>query len=154
MRPFILFMYIVIGSGILFINIYNSVVDAPNWGRDIPNSIETARNYFLKKTPGDFFKIIGPFYYLIGLVTIILLWNSYPQVRAYIISAFVLFILADILTVTYFFPRNSILFEQKPINPETAIQAWKEWSRMNWVRSLLLLIGVILACITLHKTYR
>ncbi|ASK30678.1 hypothetical protein CEY12_11380 [Chryseobacterium sp. T16E-39] len=154
MRPLILFVYIIIGSGILFVNIYNSLIDAPNWGRNIPDSLETARNYFQQKTPGDFFKIVGMSYHLIGLVTIILLWNSYPQVKGYMIPAFVLFILADVLTVVYFFPRNSILFEQKPIDIKAAVQAWKEWSRMNWIRSLLLLTGIVLSCIALHRTYR
>lgn len=49
MKPFILFIYIIIGSGILFVNIYNSLIDAPNWGRSIPSSLETARHYFQQK---------------------------------------------------------------------------------------------------------
>jgi hypothetical protein len=153
MRPSILFLYIIIGSGILFVNIYNSAIDAPNWGRDIPNSLETARNYFLKKTPGDFFKIVGRFYHILGLTTIILFWNFHPQARWYLASSFILFVLADVLTVTYFFPRNEILFIQKSLDLEAAMQAWKEWSHMNWIRSLLLFTGIILSCIALHKTY-
>lgn len=154
MRPFILFIYIIIGSGILFVNIYNSLIDAPNWGKNIPNSLETAKSYFQQKTPGDFFKIFGSLHHILGLVTIILFWGFHPQVKWSLISSFILFILADILTVIYFFPRNEILFTQKLIDIQSATQAWEEWSRMNWVRSLLLLAGVIFSCIALHKMYK
>ncbi|WBV58840.1 DUF1772 domain-containing protein [Chryseobacterium daecheongense] len=154
MKLFILYLYIIIGSGILFVNLYNSIVDAPNWGRNIPDSLETAKNYFQQKTPADFFKITGPLHHLIGLAVIIFLWNPYPQTRGYIISAFILFVLADVFTVLYFFPRNDILFGQKPVDPKIALQTWKEWSHMNWIRSLILLSGVVISCISLYKIYR
>ena len=36
------------------------MVDAPNWGRDVPASIVAARDYFIVKNPGSFFRVISP----------------------------------------------------------------------------------------------
>jgi hypothetical protein len=51
----ILFLAIIANSGLLFVNVYNSMVDVPNWGVNIPASIDIARNYFITKSPADFF---------------------------------------------------------------------------------------------------
>jgi len=44
-------------NGLLFTNIYNSMIDAKSWGADLPHSIETARQYFKSINPGKFFRI-------------------------------------------------------------------------------------------------
>ena len=37
-----------VAAGILFVNLYNSLIDAPNWGADLPNSVLAARQYFYR----------------------------------------------------------------------------------------------------------
>ena len=46
MKNIIVFLSISIASGILFVNLYTSLIDAKSWGSDIPNSIAAAREYF------------------------------------------------------------------------------------------------------------
>ncbi|TJY64014.1 hypothetical protein FAZ19_17325 [Sphingobacterium alkalisoli] len=70
-KIFVLHIAIVISSGLLFVNLYNSIVDAPNWGHQLPKSIDVARNYFTFKTPADFFKFTGPLQHIIGINCII-----------------------------------------------------------------------------------
>jgi hypothetical protein len=139
----------------LFANIYNSIVDSLIWGSDIPNSIEAARNYFKQTTPANFYKYIGFALHLTSLVTLILFWKPNPEIRWYLGAAFVIFILVDVFTVAYFFPRNAILFGNTPLTDLERIQrAWRQWNFMNWIRSLIFLAGVIASCISLHKTYK
>ena len=46
-------------AGLTLTNIYNSIVDAPAWGNQIPASLETARTYYRSSNPGDFFRIFA-----------------------------------------------------------------------------------------------
>ena len=152
-RHIILYTYIILGSGMLFANIYNSMVDAAIWGSDIPNSMVAARNYFKQTTPADFYKIFGTVLHLIGLIALVLCWKPFPNTRWYLVAAFALFILVDVFTITYFFPRNDLMFRDAPLTDvETIKQAWQQWNIMNWLRSFITLAGVVCSCIALHKT--
>ena len=51
MKNIIVFLSISIASGILFVNLYTSLIDAKSWGTDIPNSIAAAREYFKAVNP-------------------------------------------------------------------------------------------------------
>lgn len=152
-RHLILFIYIILGSGVLSVNIYNSVVDARNWGSNIPGSIEAARNYFSEATPASFFKYAGAALHVIGLLALILLWKSNPATRWYLVTAFVLFIMVDVLTVVWFFPRNDLMFRDASLSDiQTLKQAWTEWNTMNWIRSLIALAGVVCTCFAFENS--
>ena len=134
-----------LAAGILFANLYTSIVDAPNWGRDIPASMEAARNYHVVANPGTFFRMFSPACQVVTLIALILCWTVDTQVRYYLLAALVLAVTTDVLTFTYFYPRNAIMF-QNPIdgNTEAIRTAWKEWTLMNWPRSVVVTIGLIL----------
>ena len=67
MRTIALFASISIASGLLFANVYTSLVDAKSWGSDIPGSIAAAREYFKTVSPANFFRIFSPLNQLIIL---------------------------------------------------------------------------------------
>lgn len=56
MKKAILFTSAALASGVLFANIFNSMVISDAAKSDIPNSIIAARDYFKTVNPGDFFK--------------------------------------------------------------------------------------------------
>jgi flagellar biosynthesis protein FlhB len=90
----------------------------------------------------------------VGLPAIILLWKYVPDTRIFLIAAFLFFIAIDIFTVTYFIPRNELMFQKMSISDKEGLsRVWKAWSFMNWFRSLIALAGVVAICISLHKTY-
>jgi hypothetical protein len=99
-KVIVLFLAIIVNSGLLFVNIYNSLVDAPNWGANIPSSIETARNYYTTKNPADFFKIFGIVIHILGINCVIGFWKTDKQIRLYNISALALILIIDLLTFT------------------------------------------------------
>jgi hypothetical protein len=154
MKNIILFASIVIASGLLITNIYNSLVDAKSWGADIPQSINTARQYFKSVNPGSFFRIFSPVNQVLGLLALILFWKSSPAIRMNLGIALVMYILADVLTFSYFYPRNDIMFKTAQLtDTDTLRKAWTEWCSMNWVRSLIALVGLVFSFLSLHKIY-
>ena len=130
-----------VASGLLFVNVYTSIVDAPNWGANIPHSIETARQYFSVANPGNFFRLFSPLNQLLALIAVVACWKSN---RYLALSSFVVALLIDAFTFGYFYPRNEIMFVA-PIDETSIRTAWEQWSTMNWVRTLSCVVNVVLA---------
>ncbi|MEO8088444.1 MAG: DUF1772 domain-containing protein [Bacteroidota bacterium] len=154
MKNTLLFLSICIASGLLLANVYNSLIDAKSWGSDIPNSISTAREYFKAVNPGNFYRIFSPVNQFVGLVVLILFWKASPSIRWCLGIAFGLYVLSDVFTFAYFYPRNEIMFKTTQLTDvETLKKVWAEWNTMNWVRSLMMLIGLFFSFLSLHKIY-
>lgn len=154
MKTIILFISIGIASGLLFVNVYTSLVDAKSWSSDIPNSIATTREYFKSVSPANFFRLFSPINQVLGLLVLILFWKTSPSIRLCLGAAFVLYILGDVFTFAYFYPRNDIMFKTARLtNVDLLRKTAAEWSAMNWLRSLVILTGLVFSCISLHKIY-
>ncbi len=154
MKIIVIYLSIVFASGVLFVNIYNSIVDATSWGANIPQSIQAARHYYQATNPGIFFRVFSPVNQALALLSLILFWKSSNSIRIFLIVAFLLYVLGDVFTFAYFYPRNDILFKSDITSNLQAIKtAWKQWATMNWLRSLVILVGLIFSFISLHKIY-
>jgi len=130
------------------------MIDAKSWGSDIPNSIVAARNYFKAVNPGDFFRIFSPINQILALAVLILFWKTAPSIRLYMGVALVLYILCDVLTFAYFYPRNDIMFKTASLTDVDLLRkTWSEWAKMNWARVAMLLLGVIFSFRSLHLIY-
>ena len=77
MKLLLLFASTALASGLLFANIYTSWVDARSWGANIPQSIETAREYFKIVNPGNFFRMLSPANQVVALLVLILFWKVF-----------------------------------------------------------------------------
>lgn len=130
-----------IAAGLLFVNIYNSLVDAPNWGVNLPNSISVARDYYTAANPGNFFRVFSPLNQLLALTALILSWKNFRYVA---MTSLAFALLGDVITFGYFYPRNEVMF-MAPIDNSAVHAAWDEWSTMNWFRSFICLLNTILA---------
>jgi hypothetical protein len=154
MKSIILFASISIASGLLFANIYNSLVDVKSWGSDIPNSLGTAREYFKTVNPGSFFRVFSPINQILSILVLILFWKSSPSIRLCLGSAFILYILVDVLTFTYFYPRNDIMLKSAQLTDINLLKRTvSEWATMNWIRNLILMTGIFFSFLSLHKIY-
>jgi uncharacterized membrane protein len=140
-------------AGLLFVNVYNSVVDAANWNAFLPESMATAREYFKVASPGTFFRVVSPIGQILALVTVIICWN-YGRLRYLALAALVLAVGADALTFGYFYPRLDIMFTAPLANGENIRSAVEQWSSMNWVRSAMCATNTSLAFTTLILTVR
>src|SRR5206468_3846955 len=115
-------------AGILFVNIYNSIVDAPNWGRDIPTSLNAAREYFQIANPGRFFRLVSPINQGLTLLALIACWPYGKLPRVICSVALASAILGDVMTFAYFYPRNEIMFTDPMTNIDAVRNAWSGWS--------------------------
>lgn len=154
MKKVLLFISITLAAGLLLTNIYTSLVDARIWGADIPKSMQTARSYYHFVTPGAFYGLFSPANLLFGLLSVIFFWNSPGKVRTFLIIAFLLYAVNEAFTFAYFYPRNMIMFGTNiNENLENIKSAWEQWNQMNWVRSIILLAGLIFSFKGLNAFY-
>ena len=154
MKQLFLCVSIALASGLLFTNIYTSLVDAKSWGANIPQSIETAREYFKTVNAGNFFRIFSPANQVAGLLALILFWKVSATARIYLGLALVLYVCADVLTFAYFYPRNAIMFEKGSLTDvDTLKNALTGWRAMNWVRSLIIFAGLVFSSLALNEIY-
>jgi hypothetical protein len=152
MQKLILIIAAIFASGLLFVNVYTSIVDARNWGHDIPNSLMATRAYMSVANPGTFFRVFSPMSQVISLLALIICWRAGARVRIYCAVALVLAVSGDLLTFAYFFPRNAILFTD-PLNtdPELLKRTWSEWTTMNWPRSGIVVVQIIFDYLALMR---
>ena len=154
MKNLILFASVSLASGLLFTNVYNSLIDVKSWETDIPNSIATTREYFKAVNPGNFFRVFSPVNQLLGLLVLILFWKSAPSVRIWLGAALAMYVLTDVLTFAYFYPRNDLLWKTARLTDIDLLKKTvSEWGRMNWVRNLMLAAGIFFSFLSLHKMY-
>ena len=155
MKKWVLFLSILCASGLTLVSIYNTIVDAESWGSNIPTSIQTARDYFQHVDPRRFFTVAGPVNLILVVLTLILFWKDSVKLRVYFATSLVLYAAIVILTLVYFVPRDLILFTSSiPDHIEEIRMAAAQWSYMNWLRSLLGLVGVLFSFKGLDTYYK
>ncbi len=148
MKKLVLYASVAFSSGLFFTNIYNSIVNAANWESNIPHSIKATTEFFVVANPGTFFQLVDPTNLLLIVLALILFWKKSVSIRLYLGIALLCYISSMILTFTYFYPRNEIMFLS---DTETLRTVASEWGRMNWIRSLIWLGGLICTFIALDK---
>jgi len=121
--------------------LYESVVMAPNYAANVPESLEHAKQFMRVTNPGNYFRVVAPLTQIAFLITLILNWRGARERRWWLFSAFVLMVAVDVITFTFHYPRNAILFTD-PMNtpPATLATAATEWIYGNLVR-----VGLIFA---------
>jgi len=142
-QRFLVYSSVIMLAGLLGANVYNSIVDAPNWGAAIPQSIDAAKHYFIAATPGTFYRFFSPATQIVTLIALIASWNGGWRIRGLAAAALVLSVSGDVLTFAYFYPRNSIMFGSEIQSVEALRDAWSGWSTMNWFRSAVCLFATI-----------
>ena len=153
MKKIILFASIAVASGVLFANVFNSMVIAVATASNIPNSIIAGGEFFKVANPGDFFKIFSPASQLLTLLSLILFWKNSNKARLFLAIALMCFISCDIMAFTFFHPRTDLMFSSPVPDVETLKRLSSEWSSMNWVRSFILLVGTTFSFMAVDKIY-
>lgn len=138
-------------AGPAFVNIYNFLVDTTSWISDVPHSIRVFRAYYQSVNPGDFLRIFSPTNQGIAPLSVILCWKAGSSVRILLLGAFILAVGADVLTFAYFYPRNDLLAHLTLAgNSAPLTHILEQWRAMNWVRTAIVLIGLLCLFLRLH----
>lgn len=150
MKKIVLYAAVAFSSGLFFSLLFNSMVNAANWESNIPKSIAATKEFFVVANPGTFFQILDPANMVLALLALVL-FRKIPSIRLLMGIAILCYISSMILTFTYFYPRNEIMFLSEQHDTGILKNAALEWGRMGWVRILLTLAGVICTIIALDK---
>ena len=124
-------------------SVYESVVMAPNYERDIPNSLNLARQFLVRTTPAHYFRIISPVTLLLLLAG---LWGAWPVPSAQwaMLAAVLALATTDVITFTFHYPRLKIMFRSdSSTEPSTLRLAARGWAVGNYVRIMLLIVAFL-----------
>jgi uncharacterized membrane protein len=127
---------------------YESVVMAPNYAAQVPESLQHARSFFVASNPGNYFRVLAPATQITLVLAVLLTWRV-PGARWWILAALAGAVVTDAITFAFHYPRNAILFQQ-PLTgvPVSRLQeAAREWGPGNLVRVALLAGAVVCALI-------
>jgi len=141
-------------AGVLFVNIYNSIVDAVSWGSNVPASIEVMRHYYYATNPGKFFRYFSPANQVLALLVLILFWKSSKKTRLFLAAAFLLSVLTDVFTMSYFYPANNLLMTLPLENVSKLSSVVHEWQLMNWLRSLIIAVELSLFFLGMNSLFK
>ncbi len=151
MRKIVLYACVAFSSGLFFTLMYNSIVNAANWESNIPQSITATREFFVVANPGTFFQLVDPANMVLIVLALILYWKN-SSIRLALGIAILCYITSMVLTFTYFYPRNDVMFLSRPLaDTATLKKAASEWGRMGWVRTLLTLAGLVCTFVGVDK---
>lgn len=141
----ILCLAVIFISALFGAGLYESIVLAPNFRVGVPQSLEHFRQFMAVANPGNFFRLIAPLTQISILISLILGWKRPVGRRWWLILALILVVAGDVVTFTFHYPRNAILFHA-PLHtpPATLEQAAREWAYGNYVR--VLLVGAAMVC--------
>ena len=130
-----------LGAGALFgASLYDMVVLAPNLLGG-PTGLEHGRLFMSAATPANLFRILSPATQLLLLVALVANW-AIPQCRWPLACAFLALILGDVITFTYHYPRNHLMFDAPlTVQPELLSLAARQWATANLLRIALVLAG-------------
>jgi hypothetical protein len=125
--------------------IYESVVMAPNYERDIPTSIDLARQFLKRTTPAHYFRLITPLTQLLLLAALVASWQI-AAARWRLSAAFGIVVLIDVITFTFHYPRLAVMFKAPMAeDPARMRRAAREWALGNVVRAVLLAAAFLTA---------
>jgi uncharacterized membrane protein len=125
--------------------LYESVVVAPNYERDVPTSIAIARQFLVRTTPAHYFRILSPLTQVLLLAGLVASWRI-PGARWGLGGALGLLVLLDLITFSFHYPRLAIMFRAPlPKDPAPLRRAAREWTLGNHVRLVLLVLAFLSA---------
>jgi hypothetical protein len=98
---------------------------------------------------------LAPVTEVLVLLTIILFWRDAVSLRVYFAISFLMYAAIVVLTLAYFVPYDLIIFTAPiPDHLEQIKAAATEWKHMNWLRSVLGLVGVLFSFKGLDAYYK
>jgi len=91
--------------------VFDTFIVYPNVFNDVPRSLEIAMAFASARGPGDFFPPVGNLAILTGVGALILGWRV-NSARYWILASVIVIVAEGLLSIAFFWPRNTILFEE------------------------------------------
>ena len=136
--------------------VFETLILYPNIFHDVPGSLETGMAFMVVSGPGDFFPVVGMLAILTGIGSVILSWRV-PTARYWILGSLIIIFVGEFLfSALYFWPRNTIMFEEGMAIHSAAYlqQTAQEFQIGHWLRVALSAAASALAFVGFLKFYR
>src|SRR5262245_3313976 len=127
--------------------LYDAVVLAPNLRRG-REGLEHGRLFMSAATPASLFRVLSPASQILVLLAVVTNWSS-PEQRWFLVGALLALVLSDVITFTYHYPRNRLMFTAPlTVEQDVLAVAARQWTSANFVRVALVLcawVGTLIA---------
>ena len=152
-RLFSSFLPLVLLLMLLGASSFQLVVDVPNW-TGVP-ALEHYRAFYQVLNPGTFFQTLLPAALLALLAALVCNWRPVPATRWRLACALALTILVGVITFTFHFPRNRILFVDPLTRPAAYYhQVVTEWAAGDYVRLAVIASAIVLVAVSMIRIAR
>ena len=95
--------------------------------------------------------MFSPLNQVLALLALVLSWWAPKGTFPLCLAALILAVSVDVFTFTYFYPRLEIMFVAPIENVDAIRSALSGWQNMNWIRSAMLAVIVVLDYLALMK---
>jgi hypothetical protein len=147
------FLPLILLSMLLGASSFQVVVDMPNW-TGLP-ALEHYRAFYQVTNPGTFFQVLLPATLLALLAALICNWRPIPATRWRLAGALALTILVGVITFTFHFPRNKILFVDPLTRPAAYYhQVVEEWAAGDYIRLAGIMTAIVLVAVSMIRIAR
>jgi hypothetical protein len=125
-------------------SVYDATVLGPNL-RGGPAGLEHGRLFMSRATPANLFRVAAPATQILLVVSLIATWHI-ERCRWLVAGALLSVVAADVITFTFHYPRNHLMFDSPTTaDPDALAVAAKQWAAGNLVRVALVLCSWVCA---------
>jgi hypothetical protein len=136
--------------------VFDTLIVYPNVFYDVPRSLDTAMDFAVVRGPRDFFPPVGTLAFLTGIGTLILGWRV-KSARYWILGSVTVILVGEfLLSAAFFWPRNTIMFEEGTAVHSVAYlkQTAREFQAGHWLRFAMSAAASALSFVGFLKFYR
>ena len=136
--------------------LFETLILYPNIFYGVPGSLETALAFMVVRGPHDFFPLVGNLAMLTGIGFLVLGWRV-KSARYWILGSVIIIFVGEFLfSVVYFWPRNTIMFEEGTAVHSVAYlqQTAQEFQTGHWVRVAASAVASVLSFTGFLRFYR
>ena len=132
---------------------FQLAVDTPNWTG--VSALERYRAFYPVINPGTFFQTLLPTALVALLAALVFNWRPIPATRWRLAGALALIVLVGVITFTFHFPRNKILFVDPLTRPAAYYhQVVMEWAAGDYVRLAVIMTAIVLVAVSMIRIAR
>jgi hypothetical protein len=140
LSPFLLLFGLLAQGCLLGANLFEAVVDVPNWSR--PGGVAAYRSFITARNAGHFYRVLSPVSIVLLAAALVTGWG-HAERDVLVATALGAGVLAEVFTVVYFFPRNArLFFSTEPPSAADQIRLVSEWGRANLLRCAVVALGL------------
>jgi uncharacterized membrane protein len=135
---------------------FDTSVVYPNVFHDVPHSLETAMAFAVVRGPSDYFPPVGTLALLTGIGSLVLGWRV-KSARYWILGSVIVILVGEfLLSAAFFWPRNTILFEEGTAAHSVAYlkQTAQEFQAAHWLRVAMAIAASALSFVGFLRFYR